>query len=219
MRSTARSCQSAKGPAMTPTEYGPPAGAGLPLDSGILGERVRLRPFELADAEALRAWFSNPEMLQFLAIAPYQMSVAAEEEFIRSKATNDWDHGIALGIEALDIGDEPVLIGTVALRLMSLESRLGDLGIAIGDPQYWNRGYGEDVVRTICLYGFEDLDLHRIGLQVASYNARAQRCYEKIGFVVEGRQRESRYVAGRYCDSTVMGLLRSEFEAAEQAGR
>jgi RimJ/RimL family protein N-acetyltransferase len=203
---------------MAPTEYGPPPGAGLPLDAGILGERVRLRPLELGDADVLRTWFSNPEMLQFMAIAPYQISLAAEEEFIRSKATNDWDNGIALGIEALDTGDGPALIGTVALRLMSPESRLGDLGIAIGDSAYWSRGYGEDVVRTICRYGFEDLDLHRIGLTTASYNARARRCYEKVGFVVEGSQRESRYVAGRYYDSTVMGLLRSEFEVAERAG-
>ncbi len=51
----------------------------------------------------LRAWFSDPEMLQFLAIAPYQISLAAEEEFIRSKATNDWDHGIALAIDTVDV--------------------------------------------------------------------------------------------------------------------
>ncbi|MEE8421960.1 MAG: GNAT family protein [Dehalococcoidia bacterium] len=191
--------------------------SGLLLESGLHGERVRLRPLELADAEQLRAWFSNPELLQLMAAAPYQFSLAAEEEFIRSKSTNDWEHGIALAIEVLDAGDEPLLIGTVELRLLSPEARLGELGIAIGDPEYWSRGYGEDVVRTVCRYGFEDLDLHRIGLTTAAYNARAQRCYEKVGFIVEGSMRESRYVCGRYYDMTVMGLLRGEFEAAEQA--
>lgn len=202
---------------MVPLESGVSPVSGLPLGSGLHGERVRLRPLELADAEQLRAWFSNPELLEFMAAVPYQFSLAAEEEFIRSKLTNDWEHGIALAIEVLDAGDEPVLIGNVELRLVSPEARLGELGIAIGDPEYWSRGYGEDVVRTVCRYGFEDLDLHRIGLTTVAYNARAQRCYEKVGFVVEGSMRESRYVCGRYYDTTVMGLLRSEFEAAERA--
>lgn len=192
----------------------------LPPESGLYGERVRLRPQELEDAAQFAEWFSNPDLMQWLAVPPFQMSLAAEEAHVRSKLTNDWEHGVNFAIEATDVGDEPVLLGNAELRLISPVTRLGDLGIAIGNPEYWSRGYGEDVVRTICRYGFEDLDLHRIGLTAAGHNARATRAYEKVGFVVEGSMRESRYVSGRYYDTTVMGLLRSEFESGDpQQGR
>ena len=184
----------------------------LPPESDLCGERARLRPLELEDAAQLAQWFSNPDLLQWMAVVPYQISVAAEEERLRSKLKNDWEHNVNFAIEATDVGDDPVLIGNAELRLVKAEARLGDLGITIGDPDYWSRGYGEDVVRTICRYGFDDLDLHRIGLTTAGHNDRAKRAYEKVGFVVEGSMRESRYVSGRYYDTTVTGLLRSEFE-------
>ena len=81
---------------------------------------------------------------------------------------------------------------TVELRDLSAEARRAVIGILIGEREYWSRGYGEDAVRTICRYGLSELDLHRIGLAVAAFNPRAQRRYEKVGFVVEGRMREHR---------------------------
>ncbi len=187
----------------------------LPVGSGLEGERVRLRPRELSDAEQMRGWVNDPEVMRYLGNAPYQYSLPAEEEYLSGLTPIDWDNGVQLAVEATDLGDGPQLIGTVALRNLDPESRRGEVAIAIGEREYWDRGYGSDVMRTICRFGFEDLDLHRIELKVASYNVRAQRCYEKVGFTVEGRMREHRYVAGRYHDTLIMGLLRRDFEALE----
>jgi RimJ/RimL family protein N-acetyltransferase len=180
----------------------------------IEGERVRLRPCELEDAPVLKRWIDDPEIARLLGGAPYQWSLAAELELVSSWSANDWEHGLNLAIEAMSDAD-PELIGTVTLRNLNAESRRGEIGILIGERAYWNRGYGTATVRTICRYGFEDLDLHRIGLTVAAHNPRAQRAYEKVGFVVEGRLREDRYVGGRYHDTLVMGLLRTDFEVRE----
>lgn len=187
----------------------------LPVSSGLEGERIRLRPLELSDAGIVRGWVSDPEMMRYLGGAPYQLSLPAEEEFLRAAEPIDWDNGVLLAVEATDLGDEPRLIGTVALRNPHTESRRGEIGILIGEREHRDRGYGADVMRTICRFGFEDLDLHRIELTTAEYNVRARRCYEQVGFTVEGRMREHRYVAGRYYDTLVMGLLRLDFEARE----
>ena len=50
---------------------------------------------------------------------------------------------------------------------------------------------------------------------MAAFNPRAQRCYEKVGFIVEGRKREDRYAGGQYHYTLIMGLLRREFIARE----
>ena len=180
--------------------------------SGLEGERVRLRPAELADAERNRRWINDPEVHHYLGGAAYQFSLAAEEEFLRTKLTNDWEHGLFLAIEALDDGAH---VGNVELRALHAESRHGEIGMLIGERARWDRGYGEDALRTICRFGFDELDLHRIELTVAAYNPRAQRCYEKVGFVVEGRKLEHRYAGGQYHDTLIMGLLRRDFAARE----
>ncbi len=180
------------------------------------GERVRLRPFDLADAPTTRRWVDDAEIVRLTGGVPYPFSLAAEEAAIRNEQTNDWDHGVHLVVEATG-GEIPTPIGTISLRNLHAAHRRALLGVLIGEREYWNRGYGEDAVRTICRYGFEDLDLHRIGLEVGAFNRRAVRCYEKVGFTIEGTLREHWYIAGRYRDVLWMGLLREEFEAREAA--
>ncbi|MEX2229708.1 MAG: GNAT family protein [Dehalococcoidia bacterium] len=179
------------------------------------GERVRLRAVEPEDAPAFAAWINDPEIRHLLGGPAYQYSLVAEEEAIRARRTSDWERGIWFALEATD-GEAPRLIGNMDLRRLNAEARRGEVGMLIGDRAYWNRGYGSDALRTLCRWAFADLDLHRIELSVAEYNPRARRAYEKVGFAIEGRLREHRYIAGRYHDTIVMGLLRRDFEAATE---
>ena len=57
------------------------------------------------------------------------------------------------------------------------------MGIAIQDKTQWNKGLGEDAVKLVLEYGFDDLELNRIELTTDEANVRGRRCYEKCGFV------------------------------------
>ena len=91
--------------------------------------------------------------------------------------------------------------------------RWGEIGILIGDKEFWNRGYGTDATRALVRWGFDGLNLNRIWLRVYEDNARAIRCYEKVGFRIEGRLRQDRFRDGRYLDTIIMAILRDEFRA------
>ena len=191
-----------------------------PHDRGLYlqGERVRLRPLRVDDAAAFQPWINDPEVQRLSGVRGGQYSLPAQEEYVRARLVNDWEHGFALAIEVMEIeGSPPRLIGNLELRRLEAVERRAEIGIMIGDREFWSRGYGEDAMRTVCRYGFHDLDLHRIELNVAAFNARAVRCYEKVGFTVEGRLRDHRYVSGRYYDTLLMGLLRGDFDAREAA--
>jgi RimJ/RimL family protein N-acetyltransferase len=58
------------------------------------------------------------------------------------------------------------------------------------------------------------MNLHRIVLQVFSYNPRAIACYTKVGLTEEVRMREDMWHEGAYHDTIVMGVLRDEFDAS-----
>lgn len=61
--------------------------------------------------------------------------------------------------------------------------------------------------------GINEVDWKNSHVTVFDFNTRAQKCYEKCGFKVEGVLRESIFTNGRYVNEIVMGLLRSEYKA------
>ena len=115
---------------------------------------------------------------------------------------------VSLGIE----NEHSALIGIVRLKRVSAENRCADFGIAI-ERNSWNHGYGTHATRTILRFAFGELGLHRVQLDVLDYNARARRCYEKCGFVEEGRERQAKFRNGRRCDNVLMGILAHEFSS------
>ena len=85
--------------------------------------------------------------------------------------------------------DEP--IGWCGLVRIEQVARRAMLAILIGETGYWGKGYGEEATRLLLDFGFNLLNLNSVELIVNEENARAIRCYEKVGFQVVGRRRQS----------------------------
>jgi RimJ/RimL family protein N-acetyltransferase len=65
-------------------------------------------------------------------------------------------------------------------------------------------------------FGFGQLRMERIWLEVYDYNERARRSYEKSGFVVEGVQRHANYRLGKYHDVILMAVLHDDWLKQER---
>jgi RimJ/RimL family protein N-acetyltransferase len=181
------------------------------------GERVFLRPFEPTDAETYRRWRDDAATMA-LAGWPDRgpMSLAAVEARIDRLTREPADDFITYVICALD--DERPL-GEVMLHGIDRVNGNAEIGIFIGEAAEWGKGYGTDAVNTIVDFGFSEMRLERIALEVWTENPRAQRAYEKAGFIHEGTQRHDRYEAGVYTDGHMMSLLRDEWLALPRRSR
>ena len=104
-------------------------------------------------------------------------------------------------------------IGEVMLFDLDRANGSAELGIFIGEPDEWGKGYGTDAVNALVDFGFGELRLERIWLNVGTENERARRAYEKAGFVHEGTVRHDRYESGRHTDGHVLAILRDEWLA------
>lgn len=83
-----------------------------------------------------------------------------------------------------------------------------ELGIMIGDRDHWNRGFGTDAITTLLEHIFSTTTLERIYLNTLDWNLRAQRCFEKCGFIPCGR-------AKRYNGTfVIMEIYRSSWQRA-----
>lgn len=112
--------------------------------------------------------------------------------------------------------EEKRLIGFCGLFGIDETSRRCELGVFIGDKEYWGRGYGRDAVGLLLDYAFRLRNFRRVWLEVHSENERAMRAYKACGFVEEGRLREHAWLDGRYVDMVLMGVLREEWVNSER---
>ena len=173
--------------------------------NALQGKLVRLRSFEPEDEAIVFAWVNDPEVQEFHGTR-YPRSHASIRRSGEDASTIKYSSG-TFAVEALD---DAKLIGEVWIGAERPECRSAEVAITIGDKSRWDGGYGTDAMRTICRFGFEMMNLHRIELHVFAENGRARRAYQKVGFKEEGLLRDSVYKYGKYIDDVVMGLLEGE---------
>jgi RimJ/RimL family protein N-acetyltransferase len=174
----------------------------------IRGEHVYLRPAERDDIDLFVRWFADAETTRYLSIrAPF--SRAMEEKWFESMLEQQGKRSYHFVI-CLLADDRP--IGTAGFHHVNPEDGNAAFGISIGEKAEWSKGYGTDALLAICDFGFGQLRLERIELDVYEPNRRAQRSYEKAGFVTEGTLRHAHYSDGRHHDVLRMSLLRQEWE-------
>ncbi|MDQ2941098.1 MAG: GNAT family N-acetyltransferase [Chloroflexota bacterium] len=180
-----------------------------PIRPIIRGQQVYLRTPERADVPLFVAWFNDADVLRHLEMrAP--MSVAMEEAWFERMLAAEGKTEYHFVICLLADGRP---IGTVGLHDIHERSGNAGFGIAIGEKEEWGKGYGTDALNAICDFGFGELRLERIHLQVYAENERGRRAYLKAGFVHEGTLRRAHFARGQHQDVNVMSQLRDEWQA------
>jgi ribosomal protein S18 acetylase RimI-like enzyme len=81
----------------------------------------------------------------------------------------------------------------------------GVLGIGLL-PRFRGQGIGTNLIRST-LAATRTIGLHRVELTVRQNNTRAIELYRKVGFVVEGLQRDAVQIDGLYENIVCMALL------------
>jgi RimJ/RimL family protein N-acetyltransferase len=116
-----------------------------------------------------------------------------------------------LVIELMEDLETWTAIGGCGITGIEWKNRSGEIGIFIGEKQFWNRGYGTRVMGMLLQHGFDTLNLNRLFLRVFETNLRGIRAYEKAGFVHEGRSRQAEFRDGKYIDVLNMSVLKCDW--------
>ncbi|MQA00100.1 MAG: GNAT family N-acetyltransferase [Dehalococcoidia bacterium] len=143
------------------------------------GRLVRLREKHLDDAEHDFSWRRDPELASYDAARPITMSYRSFVASLREELEYPADHRRTFAIDDRATGTH---IGNVMYYGYDRRTRQAELGITIGDRDYWSRGFGTDTVRTMLDYLFTELGLDRVILHTLTWNYRAQACFEQSGF-------------------------------------
>jgi RimJ/RimL family protein N-acetyltransferase len=171
----------------------------------LVGKQVTLRALTEADVPRLTE-FQNDVEFELLGGGdpPRPRPLSLVQEYFQERAKDKDSQNFAIEADGL-------FIGTCGLFNADLRSGTAEVGIGIGDRAYWGRGYGREALTLLIDYGFRMQNFRKLCLEVHGSNERAIRSYRAVGFVEEGRQREQVWSGGRYEDTVLMGLFRSDF--------
>ena len=103
--------------------------------------------------------------------------------------------------------------GVIFLHSFSPTDRRATLAMGLLRVSDLGQGYGTRALRLLVAEAFGGLHLHRLSLRVLSYNARAIAAYQKVGFQIEGVERQSARVGDVWHDDVMMGLLATDCQA------
>lgn len=108
-------------------------------------------------------------------------------------------------------------VGTARLHSLDHHNRRARYAIGIFGPALWGKGYGTEATRLVLEYAFTVLNLHRVDLNVLSFNHRAIACYRRCGFVQEGVEREGAFIGGEWHTDVRMSILEHEWQTVAAA--
>jgi RimJ/RimL family protein N-acetyltransferase len=172
------------------------------------GRLVVLREKHLDDAERDYSWRRDEELAEYDAARPLSMSLRSYIQTVTDELEHPSPYRRTYAIEDAATSKH---IGNVMYYGYERERAQTELGITIGDREYWSRGYGTDAVRTMLGHLFDTLRLKRVYLHTLTWNGRAQVAFRRAGFHDVGQVHRAGY------DFIRMEVSREEFDARREA--
>lgn len=172
----------------------------------IEGEQVLLRGITENDVnDRYLNWINDFEVTSGLYTGYFPETMHTLRNYIQSILQNNT--GVMFAILYKQNNEH---IGNVKLDQIHWPNRNAEMGIMIGDKNYWGKGLGTEICNLTVNYAFETLNLRKITLTVFSNNPGAIKLYKKIGFIEEGCLKEHVFKGGEYLDKYVMSKFKDK---------
>lgn len=168
----------------------------------IAGKRIRLRNKSPSDAYDDYSWHIDPELAELDATTPVKMSYERYLLDYVDEMNYPFPSHRRFAIETTS-GKH---IGNCAYYGIDETKGEAEIGIMIGNRDYWDRGYGTEVITTLVDYIFGQTALKRLHLKTLEWNTRAQKCFLKCGFTPHSQVKRGKY------QFVLMEMFRGQWE-------
>ena len=175
---------------------------------------ITLKTLSKTDIFPFYNWINDDDVIKY--------SLSLFKKINTEKEIKNWyseliksEKDITLGIFLKSTNE---LIGYAGICDISETNKSGEYYIFIGEKKLWGKGIGTKVTEQILQIGFLDYKLNRIMLTVSEPNIGGLKAYEKSGFRIEGRLRESSFRDNDFHDKLIMSILKSEWKERKTTG-
>jgi len=168
------------------------------------GPRVTLRDTQTSDVQARFELGNSPEIQAMFGADPAQVRPITQD------AAEAWVNSVKQEPNAWVITLGKVLLGSIRLHSVNPIDRRANIAVGLLNTDDLGRGLGTEAIKVLAAHAFENKGLHRLSCRVLANNPRAIAAYKKVGFVEEGRERESAHIGQEWHDDLIMGLLQRD---------
>ncbi len=173
----------------------------------ITTPRLMLRRMRVEDCADMYEYSKREDVTEYLLWSPHPNKSHTRKylEYIKSKYEDgefyDW---------AVELKSEHKMIGTCGFSSIDLPNNSAEVGYVI-NPAYRGNGYAPEALLEVLMFGFIELNFHRIEAKYMDGNDASRRVMEKLGMKYEGCARSSMFVKGEYRSIHTCAILSDEF--------
>lgn len=171
---------------------------------------VKLEKFSSKDISKVISWIPDKEFLMQWAGPSYTME-AIEKQMLNELELMEKENSKNMMFSAKTIENDELVghIQLMGIDRINCSVRIGR--VLVGDNENRGKGIGVQMLNYILDFAFNTLNMHRVDLGVFDFNKSAIICYEKAGFVAEGKFRDCRKINGEYWSLINMSILEDEY--------
>lgn len=169
----------------------------------LKGDVVGLRAIERNDLDQLLAWRNRPEYRRYF----------REHRELNRDQQQRWYEAVVNGDPAtrmfsvVELGNDR-LLGACGLCYINWVDRNADFSLYIGaDDLYIDERFAPDAAQVLIRYAFDELNLHRLWSEIYDFDRAKQGLFDRLGFSLDGRHRQSHWGEGHWHDSLFYSLL------------
>lgn len=173
----------------------------------IEGDQFYLRELRLSDLDGnWYNWFNDSKVTRYQNKKIYPNTIEKQQEYFDYLKSSSSDVVFAIVDK-----EKEVHIGNIGLHHIDWVHRFAELGIVIGETDYFGRKIGKQAWILITKYAFETLNLHRIYAVIMSENTASIKCAEAANFSCDGVIRDYFYKNGSYMNACYFNIIREDF--------
>lgn len=171
-------------------------------------ERLILRRFETHDAENYFEIRSNSGVMEFMDAAYHKSPEESKDKILEIHKDFEKQEGINWAISEKGSTD---LIGYIGFFRMEKDHFRAEVGYALM-PAFWGKGYMKESLLRILDFAFNEFGLNSIEANVNPKNSNSYKLLERIGFKREAYFTENYFHAGKFLDSAIYCILKSDLK-------
>ena len=171
----------------------------------LKGNIIYLKPITLNEVDnTYLSWLNDPEVMMGIETSGYTLENL--KKYVEERINNS-----KIAFFAIWSNDTNSHIGNIKFEITDVKAGVCDLGLLIGNKNYWGKGAGSEACKLGIEYVFQQMKVRKIYLAVYENNPNAKKLYEKLGFKLEATLRKHVMVKDTYYDKYLMGLFKEEF--------
>lgn len=173
------------------------------IPNGFLkGEQIYLRILEEFDVnDHYVKWLNDYEVTKFTESRFKPHTIESLKSEIGSMINNN---NITFAIVEKEKNKH---IGNIKLGNINWIHRYAEIGLIIGEKDYWGKGIAREAIGLVVDYAFKGINLRKLNAGIYINNVGSIKAFQKCGFKQAFIEKEKYFFEGKYIDSITLEIF------------